>query len=326
MTLREKGPVSPRSSWRRARGWLPLLGLLFLGWTSSARAEASPRCAVLPLRVPGSGAEEAERLDLLLREEADRVTRAEGLGLVAADLTTQALEAQGRESCFEEDACLGRVARGTGAQCTVAVALSAFNRQLRVSARVVDGQGAEVAPGLVREVRPTARVSDAGAREALAAALRRLDWKAVRERAAAAVPPPLPPRPVEVAKHARPPAVTGAPPGPAAPFPVLRVASYALGGAGLVALGAGGAMHLGAGRDARHLRELLAAGAHGGEARALQARLAQRERTVPLLVAGGAAAVVAGGVLWLLAPADGPAVAVLPRADGAALQLGGRFE
>ena len=138
MTLREKGPVSPRSSWRRARGWLPLLGLLFLGWTSSARAEASPRCAVLPLRVPGSGAEEAERLDLL----------------VAADLTTQALEAQGRESCFEEDACLGRVARGTGAQCTVAVALSAFNRQLRVSARVVDGQGAEVAPGLVREVRP----------------------------------------------------------------------------------------------------------------------------------------------------------------------------
>jgi hypothetical protein len=305
-------------TWGRhaARSALLLLGLLLSGGGNEAWAQSRPVCATLPLRLLDGGPEETAPLDGLLREELANISRSEPVDFLSADRAAPLLEQQGG-TCFESDSCLGRIARALEARCVVAVSMTAFGPTLRVSARIVEPDGTVPRHGQVREGLEAGKLREEGRRAVLATALAKLDWKAMRT-----APPPEPAAQarVSVPPPARPVERSGGP-------PMLRLASYALAGAGVAALGTGVVVHLGAGADAKRLAEALRTPDGGDTSQALHRSLRTRAAVTPWLVGGGAAALAAGGLLFLLSP-DEPSstsASVVPTQAGASVVLTGEF-
>jgi hypothetical protein len=275
------------------------------------------------VRVTDPEATYLAEVETLLGEEAARLASLEGLALVPPGSTAAALEAQAREECFEENACLGRIALAVEARCVVAVAVAPAGRQLRVSARMVDARGEEVPPGLVRQVVQAGRKPAASRQAALTGALAQLPWKAVRT-----LPAPVPPAPVKPAVVEAAPAAAVAAAAPHAPPPAPRTertwlspVALGLGGAGLLAGGAAVLLELRASAaftdyNATFEAPGLLTTGQLAELQELRTRGTQARGWATVGAAAGAATLAGAVLLYVLdappAPAPGVRVTVAP--------------
>jgi hypothetical protein len=302
-----------------------------------AVATAAPANTLVahPLVVVGGSDAEVQRFAALLDAELAR----RDVRLAPPACSKAFLARRGTGSCGGAEDCLAQLAQACGSARALYVTVYPHRPKLVFTAKVVraDGQVEKVISSF-EVTRPAGKPTP----EAVRAGLQQLLQVGIQLEALDLAPlvadaPVLPPPPVP-APSVSPPVVVPPPPAAVAAAEVSRapsgqrIASYVVGGAGVVALGVGTALYFVAkGDESTYQKTLDPAGQRPDtpQAAAQQSSLRSQGPLVTWMLIGGAALVVTGVVLFVTEPSSPTAATARVGAavgeGGGALLVSGRF-
>lgn len=284
-----------------------------------------------PLVVVGAADADAQKYAALLDVELAR----RDVKLAPGGCASAFLAGRGARSCGGAEDCLAQLAQSCGAARALYITLYPNRPKMLFTAKVVGADGrVEKMVGSFEVARPKGKPTA----EAVRGGLQQLLQVGVQLDALDLAPlvPAAPP-----AEEVAPPALVSAPavpsPPPPAPEPERgvsgqRIASYAVGGAGVVLLGLGTAFYFVAkGNESSYQQTLDAYGQRPDtpQAASQQASLRSDGPLVTWTLIAGAALAVTGVVLFLTEPSPqasgSPKVGVTVSEGGGALVVSGRF-
>ena len=326
-----------RSQRLRARNvHCSLLPLVFALASFSASAAEGP-LALHPVIVVDATEADAKNFRHVFAEEVAK----HKLEVIAEDRVATFLASHGG-SCTTDEACLAELARSTGATRTLLVTLAPYSPKIVVSGKIVAATGA--VRTTTREFAKSGALAQA-VRHAVRKFLDELDVDltaplvtSLTPEPVAAQPPPPQTQPVEppapVAAPApslvpSPAAETAKPVEPTGPTSVWRIASYACLGVAAAAAVSAEVINATSGPDGVQLTSImdpdLELPAGNTQAAALQRSLKQRSNIATGLVVTAIVTGVAGGSLYLFAPATKAQVGVVADGHGAGVTVGASF-
>ena len=297
---------------------------------STIAGAQEPTASIVPfpfevLRMP-PGTPKAD--EEALRLELPRLLLVEKINIPSPSDMRDALVALKRQDCDREDSCLQQLAQKAGTLYAVFASIDfTIDKNVVVTGRVVSDEGV-----LVRKPKSLTLPKGKAAFSTVATdALTRLlrEFELTKLPATRPVAPVVPsPPPVTDVPRAATPAVAAKPTGEPAPIAPLveassgpsRALAYDPAGAGVVALGAGVIVFFAAPRIGFQGSNVAT-----DDAKNVATAVAM-QRGGSVVMGLGAAAVIAGSVLWALSPSPTTTVAVMPISGGGAVSVGGTFQ